>query len=140
MTSSVVWRCIAAAVVAVLVAVGVRAFFGDDGGRDIREIASDEAAIDPEDALARAPAGKVIAVRGFVYDDGSFVQLCDGLTGDDPPRCVGPSLLVKNLDLARLALEEAEIDGVSVLYTDEPIVLGGTVLGADITVTEVLSS
>lgn len=140
MTASIVWRCIVAAVVALLVAIGVRAFF--DGGDDepaYEAVESDEAALDPGDATLRAPVGTAIAVRGYVYDDGSFLQLCDSLTDDDPPRCMGPSLLLRGLDLARLSLTEAEIDGTDVLYTDEPVTLGGTVDGTQLDVVEVLS-
>ena len=141
MTSSVVWRCIAAAVVAVLVAVGVRAFFGGDdgGGEDFVEAASDEQAISVGDAIRRAPSG-TIAIRGYVYDDGSFLQLCNGLVIErDPPACRGPSALLRNLDLARLDLVQATVDGVDVAYTSEPVLLGATILGAEVTVVEVLS-
>ena len=141
MTASVVWRCIVAAVLALVLAIGVRAFFSDDSGgdADFVEVQSDDTALDPEDAILRAPVGTAIAVRGYVYDDGSFVQLCDGLTDGDPPTCRGPSLLLRGLDLARLALERDEIDGTTVLYTEEPIVLGGTVDGTQLDVVEVLS-
>ena len=126
---------------ALVLAIGVRAFFSDDGDgeADFVEVESDDAALDPDDAILRAPVGTAIAVRGYVYDDGSFVQLCDGLTGDEPPRCRGPALLLRGLDLARLALERDEIDGTTVLYTKEPIVLGGTVDGTQLDVVEVLS-
>jgi hypothetical protein len=141
--SSVVWRCIVAAVAALVIAIGVRAFF--DGGEgsgaapDFVEVQSDDTALDPGDATLRAPAGTAIAVRGYVYDDGSFLQLCDGLTEEDPPRCRGPVLLLEGLDLARLALERAEIEGTTILYTAEPVVLGGKVDGTVLDVVEVLS-
>ena len=141
MTSSVVWRCIAAAAVAVLVAVGVLAFFGDDGGggEDFVEAASDDRAISVADAIRRAPSG-TIAIRGYVYDDGSFLQLCNGLVIErDPPACRGPSALLRNLDLARLDLVRATVDGVDVAYTAEPVLLGATILGTEVTVVEVLS-
>ena len=140
MTSSVVWRSIVAVLVALLIAIGVRAFF--DGGDDAPaydEVESDDDALDPGDATLRAPVGTAIAVRGYVYDDGAFLQLCDTLSDDEPPRCVGPSLLLRGLDLARLALEEGEVDGTTVLYTDEPVTLGGTVDGTQLDVVEVLS-
>jgi hypothetical protein len=137
--ASVVWRSIVAAVVALVIAIGVRAFFDGDDGDDFVEVTSDEAAIAPGDAIQRAPADAAIAVRGYVYDDGAFVQLCQGLQDGDPPTCRGPSLLLKNLDLARLALVEDEVDGRTIHYTEEPVTLGGTVLGTELTVLEVLS-
>ena len=140
MTSSVVWRCIVAAVIALVLAIAVRAFFDDDApGDGFVQVDSDETALDPQDASIRAPE-EAIAVRGYVYDDGSFLQLCDGLTDGDPPTCRGPSLLLRNLDLARLDLTEGEVDGTDVLYSAEPVVLGGTVLGTELTVLEVLVS
>ena len=140
MTASVVWRCIVAAVIALVLAIAARAFFdGDDPGDGFVQVDSDETALDPQDASIRAPS-KAIAVRGYVYDDGSFLQLCDGLTDGDPPTCRGPSLLLRNLDLARIDLTEGEVDGTTVLYSAEPVVLGGTVLGTEMTVLEVLVS
>lgn len=138
MTSSVVWRCIVAAVLAVLVAVAVRAFFGGDDEPRRVEVASDEQAISVADAIRRAPR-QTIAIRGYVYDDGSFLQLCNGLVDGDPPRCLGPSALLRNLDLARLDLERGERDGVDVAWTAEPVLLGGTIAGTEVTVAEVLS-
>ena len=125
------WRCIVAAVLALVLAIGVRAFFSDDGGgeADFVEVASDDAALDPGDAILRAPADRAIAVRGYVFDDGSFLQLCQGLVDGDPPACRGPSLLLRNLDLARLDVTEADVDGTPIAYTEEPVTLGGTVLG-----------
>lgn len=141
MTSSVVWRCIVAAVVALVVAIAVRAFFEGDGSGepDFIEVHSDDTAVDPRDATLRAPVGTAIAVRGYIYDDGSFVQLCDGLIDGDPPRCRGPALLVRGLDLARLSLTHGDVDGTAVLYSEEPVVLGGTVDGTQMDVVEVLS-
>jgi len=138
-TASIVWRCIVGVVVAIVVAVGIRAFFGaDDDGADHVEVESDSAALSVADAVRRAPP-TAIAVRGYVYDDGSFLQLCNGLVDGDPPTCRGPSVLLRNLDIARLALVEGEVGGVDVLYSDEPVLLGGKVVGTELEVVEVLS-
>jgi hypothetical protein len=145
-SASVVWRIIIGAVVGLVIAIAVRAFFdsgddsaGDDGEPEFVEVESDDRALDPGDATLRAPVGTAIAVRGYVYDDGAFVQLCDGLTTEEPPRCRGPVLLVRGLDLARLAIIRAERDGATVLYTEEPVVLGGTVDGTALDVVEIFS-
>ena len=133
-----VWRVIVGVVVVVLVLAGVNAFFAGDDGEDFEEVTSDETALAVADAINRNP-GVAFAVRGWVYDDGAFLQLCNGLIDGDPPRCRGPVLLLKNLDLRRLDLEEGDRDGTTVRYTAEPVVLGGTVDGTQLSVVEVLS-
>ena len=128
-------------VIAALVVLGVLAFslFGDDddGEPDIREVQSDERGLSVSEAIGRAPED-TFAVRGFAYDDGAFIQLCNGLTDQSPPRCVGPSILLLDLDLGRLPIKEGDIDGTRVLYTDEPVLLGGNLDGTQLRVVDVL--
>jgi hypothetical protein len=139
------WRIFTAVVVALVIAGGIQAFFADDdrGGDgeddDFVEAESDDEALSVLDAINRNP-GVSFAVRGWVYDDGSFVQLCQGLYTEGEPRCRGPVLLLKNLDLARLDLEAGEWNGNEVRYTDEPVILGGTIDGTQLSVVEILSS
>lgn len=128
----------------VLAAVGVLgvlafSFFGDDDGGEpeIREVLSDERGLSVREAIARAPED-TFAVRGFAYDDGAFIQLCNGLTDHSPPRCAGPSILLLDLDLQRLPLERGEVDGRRVLYTEEPVLLGGNLDGTQLRVVDVL--
>lgn len=100
---------------------------GDDEPT-ITEVESDEVAVSVGDALTRQPT-VAFAVRGFVYDDGAFVQLCNGLTGGEPPTCRGPSMLLEDLDLGRVPIKTGKVDGRTVRYTTEPVVLGGTLEG-----------
>lgn len=126
------------AAIGVLVIVVFSLFGGDDDGEpDIREVQSDERGLSVKEAIGRAPED-TFAVRGFAYDDGAFIQLCNGLTDDSPPRCVGPSVLLLDLDLQRLPLERGEIDGRRVLYTEEPVLLGGNLDGTQLRVVDVL--
>ena len=128
-------------VLAALGVLGVLALslFGgdDDDGPDIREVLSDERGLSVKEAIARAPED-TFAVRGFAYDDGAFIQLCNGLTDQSPPRCVGPSILLLDLDLQRLPVQDGEIDGRRVLYTEEPVLLGGNLDGTQLRVVDVL--
>jgi hypothetical protein len=128
----------------VLAALGVLAVLAftlvggdDDGEPEIREVLSDERGLSVKEAIARAPED-TFAVRGFAYDDGAFIQLCNGLTDQSPPRCVGPSILLLDLDLQRLPLERGEVDGRRVLYTAEPVLLGGDLDGTQLRVVDVL--
>ncbi|HEX4904864.1 MAG TPA: hypothetical protein VFU93_05405 [Acidimicrobiales bacterium] len=126
------------AAIGVLVIVVFSLLGGDDDGEpDIREVQSDERGLSVKEAIGRAPED-TFAVRGFAYDDGAFIQLCNGLTDDSPPRCVGPSVLLLDLDLQRLPLERGEIDGRRVLYTEEPVLLGGNLDGTQLRVVDVL--
>lgn len=135
------WRVFGAIVVALLVVAGSRAFFSDDadGEPDFEEVESDDVALSVMDAINRNPTVP-FAVRGYVYDDGAFLQLCNGLVDGAPPRCRGPVLLLQDLDLARLNLEEGEQDGTAVRYSAEPVILGGTIDGTQMAVVEVLNS
>lgn len=126
------------AAIGVLVTIVFSVFGDDDDGEpDIREVQSDERGLSVKEAIGRAPQD-TFAVRGFAYDDGAFIQLCNGLTDDSPPRCVGPSILLLDLDLQRLPVQRGEIDGRRVLYTEEPVLLGGNLDGTQLRVVDVL--
>lgn len=104
---------------------------------EVETAGSDERAFSILDALQQAETD--IAVRGHVYDDGAFLQLCAGLKGDGPPTCAGPSLLLRQLDLARLDLEEGETAaGTEVLWTEEPVVVTGSLDGTVFNATDIL--
>lgn len=135
------WRVFGAIVVALLVVAGVRAFFTDEPDEDeeFQEAESDDEALSVLDAINRNPQVP-FAVRGWVYDDGAFLQLCHGFSTDGEPRCKGPVLLLQNLDVARLDLERGEWNGEEVRYTAEPVILGGTIDGTQMAVVEILSS
>jgi hypothetical protein len=124
----------------VLAAIGVVAFVvwtvaaGDDEPT-VREAPSNRDGLSVADAINRAPK-VAFAVRGFIVDDGAFVQLCERIVLETPPKCAGSVLLLRNLDLARVNLEERG----GVRYTAEPVILGGRVDGTQLSVVDVLAA
>lgn len=125
----------------VLAAVGVIAFVvvsltrGDDSAEPSVTVAkSDDKALSVKDAINRSP-NVAFAVRGYVIDDGAFVQLCEGIQDTKPPRCAGSVLLVRNLDIARVNTNRSG----KVRWTPEPVVLGGRIDGTQLYVLDVLA-
>jgi hypothetical protein len=108
---------------------------GGDDEPAVHEATSDGDGLSVTDAINRAPDID-FAVRGYVFDDGAFVQLCQGIVMTEPPRCRGPVLLLHDLDLARVNLLEAK----TVRYTDEPVILGGRINGTQLFVVDVLAA
>jgi hypothetical protein len=116
--------------------VVVWSFVRDDGSdADVALTKSDAKALSVEDAVNRAP-DVAFAVRGYVVDDGAFVQLCQGIQKTRPPRCGGAVVLLRNLDLARLNLERSG----KVRYTPEPVILGGRLDGTQLYVLDVVAA
>lgn len=80
-----------------------------------------------------------IAVRGYVFMRERFPpELCTGRIPGEPPRCLGPSLVLRDLDLGRLDLRRFDDEGVEVVWTSEPVALLGRIDTATLTVTEIL--
>ena len=100
----------------------------------VRLAKSDDHGLSVRDAINRAP-NVAFAVRGFVVDDGAFVQLCEGIQDTKPPRCAGSVLLVRNLDQSRLDMRRSG----KVRWTPDPVVLGGKVDGTQLYVADVLA-
>jgi hypothetical protein len=73
------------------------------------------------------------AVTGNLLVQDGDVRLCSALAESFPPQCGGPSLLVEGLDLDTVADLISEGD---VSWTDNPIVLEGTVDGDTLSVSE----
>jgi len=103
---------------------------------EVDTVASDERAFSILDALQQGKTD--IAVRGHVYDDGAFLQLCSGLKDGSPPTCAGPSLLLRQLDLNRLDLERGDVAGTEVVWTEQPVVLTGMLDGTVFNATDIL--
>lgn len=66
--------------------------------------------------------GGVIAVQGFLFDDGSGPVLCDALAESFPPQCGGDSLPVSGHEEA---VDVPIISEQGVTWTDQPVVLLG---------------
>jgi len=127
------WLLVIAAVGVVVVVA--TSFIGGNDAPAVHEATSNADGLSVTDAINRAPDVD-FAVRGYVFDDGSFVQLCQGITMSSPPSCRGPVLLLHDLDLARVNL----LDAKTVRYTDEPVILGGRINGTQLFVVDVLAS
>jgi hypothetical protein len=129
---------IAVVVIVLLSLVGGDGDGASDEDPDADRVESDDVAVSVSEAVARQPLVPFV-IRGYVYDDGAFVQLCNALTREDLRRCGGPSVLLEDLDLGRLALARDEADGRAVRYTEEPVLLGGTLDGTTFSVEDILA-
>lgn len=88
-----------------------------------------------QDAFYRRPAKETV-VRGYVFAGGGFpARLCTGLRTGTPAQCVGPYLVLENLDPSRVPVREAE----GVVWSTEPIAFLGTVTVDRLTVREIVS-
>ncbi|MEN3272570.1 MAG: hypothetical protein V7636_1331 [Actinomycetota bacterium] len=135
MTRRVLNALLVLAAIGVIVFVIVSLTRGDsDDEPSVKLSESDDAALSVKEAINRAP-NVAFAVRGYVFDDGAFVQLCEGMQDTNPPRCAGSVLLVRNLDLARLNTHTSG----KVRWTPEPVVLGGRIDGTQLYVLDVLA-
>lgn len=75
----------------------------------------------------------VVAVSGYLLDDGSGLRLCSVLAESFPPQCGGSSLTVEGFDFDRMIevpeyeLAQVERSG-GVTWTDVPVTLLGEVV------------
>jgi hypothetical protein len=135
MTRRILNALLVLAAVGVILVVVISLTRSDDGDEpSVKYAKSDETAISVKEAINRAP-NVAFAVRGYVFDDGAFVQLCEGMQETSPPRCAGSVLLARNLDLARLNTHRSG----TVRWTPDPVVLGGRIDGTQLYVLDVLA-
>ena len=92
----------------------------DDGAIDSGGLIIDGGLTIPE-ALATDATG-IIAVKGFLIDDGQEARLCELLAESLPPQCGGASVVIDSLD--QIDPDEITSDG-NVTWTDQLV----TVLG-----------
>ena len=78
----------------ILLALALTACLGDDAGSILDD------PVTPEEALARDDG--LVAVRGFLIDEGTGARICSAVMESYPPQCGGPSLSVTNVDVASL--------------------------------------
>lgn len=96
----------------------------DEGDEPQAPIPDDEDALSVPDLLATSPSGEVV-LRGLFFDDGSGLVVCDALAESFPPQCPGPQISITNPAAAAAAFTE---EG-GVRWTDQPVVLLGTLAG-----------
>lgn len=102
---------------------------GDDGAVNSGGLVIDGGLTIP-DALTTDATG-IIAVQGFLIDDGQEARLCELLAESFPPQCGGASILIDSLD--QIDPDEL-VSGGDVTWTDQLVtVLGELVDGTLVT-------
>lgn len=91
-----------------------------------------------DQALGTEAAG-VVAVSGYLFDDGSGLRLCSALAESFPPQCGGSSLTVEGFDFDRMIeLPEYELVQVEhsggVTWTNAQVALFGEVVDGSLVV------
>ncbi len=90
-------------------------------------------------ALTSSPR-RPVAVRGYVFLRERFPpELCTGMLPGKPPRCLGPSLTVFDLDVTRLEMKTGSDKGVRVQWTARPVAIYGDLNTASLKVREILA-
>lgn len=82
------------------------------------------------DALTTDASG-VIAVQGFLFDDGSGPVLCEVLAESFPPQCGGASVAVEGHEEA---VDVPIVSEQGVTWTDQPLVLFGEIVDGTLVV------
>ncbi len=111
---------------------------GEESGVELAE--ATDAALSVPMAVERA-TGEPLPVRGFVFIEPGHLapNLCFGRQRGEPPRCQGPFVSLRYLDVHRLDLTVADSPDGEVRYTRRPVVLYGEVRGLELAVREILS-
>lgn len=99
--------------------LALTACLGDDAGSILDD------PVTPEQALER-PDG-LVAVRGFLIDDGGGARICGAIAESYPPQCGGASLPVRGVTVANL--EGATVEG-TVSWVELAVVEGSLRSGA----------
>ena len=76
------------------------------------------------EALSRSATG-VIAIQGFLFDDGSGPKLCEALAESFPPQCGGASIPVSG-HVGTFDVPLVSEQGVT--WTDQPVTLFGEII------------
>jgi hypothetical protein len=81
-----------------------------------------------------------LLVRGNVFDGpgGLGLRLCQGKRNTSPPRCIGPFLVLHQVDDGVFPLESGRTEDGEVRWMSDPITLRGTIVGTRMDVSEVL--
>lgn len=82
------------------------------------------------DALASDATG-VVAVQGFLFDDGSGPVLCDALAESFPPQCGADSLAVSGHEQS---IDAPLINEQGVTWTDQVVVVFGEIVDGTLVV------
>ena len=91
-----------------------------------------------DEALASDATG-IVAVRGYLFDDGTGLRLCSVLAESFPPQCGGALLTVEGFDLDRMIevpeyeLVQVENSG-GVTWSDGRVTLFGEVVNGNLVI------
>lgn len=103
---------------------------GSDGGDVASMGVPGDGGLTVTEALDGGASG-VIAVRGFLFDDGSGPRLCEALAESFPPQCGGASISVSgHVGTSDVPLVSEQ----GVTWTDQPVTLFGEVLDGKLVV------
>jgi len=110
------------------------------GGAVISGSVTLESGLTIEEALGSDVAG-IVAVRGYLFDDGTGLRLCSVLAESFPPQCGGASMPVEGFGFDRISgLADDELVRVEqsggVTWTDGPVTLFGEVVDGTFVVDE----
>ncbi len=103
---------------------------GDDGAVDSGGLIIDGGLTIPE-ALATEATG-IIAVRGFLIDDGQEARLCELLAESFPPQCGGASIVLDSTDQID---PDDMTSGGDVTWTDQLVTVLGELMDGTLVTT-----
>jgi hypothetical protein len=109
-----------------------------DGGVVMDGAVVVEGGLTIDEALASDVTG-IVAVRGYLFDDGTGLRLCSVLAESFPPQCGGAMLTVEGFDFDRM-IEVPEYEFVQVensagvTWSDGHITLLGEVVNANLVI------
>jgi hypothetical protein len=107
----------------------------DEPGTAVSNGALVDGGLLPKDALDSDALG-IVAVQGFLVNNGSGVRLCELLAESLPPQCAGSSILVSGDDeVIAVPLENAR----GVTWTGQPVTLFGNVIDGTLIVDATVS-
>ena len=87
------------------------------------------------EALSGSATG-VIAIQGFLFDDGSGPKLCEALAESFPPQCGGTSIAISgHVGTADIPLVSEQ----GVTWTDQPVTLFGEIIDGTFVVSSTVS-
>jgi hypothetical protein len=87
-----------------------------------------------------ASSARPVAVRGYVFKRERFPpELCTGRLPGKPPKCLGPTITLYDLDLTRLEMKTGSDHGVRVQWTERPVAIYGDISTATLKVREIFA-
>ncbi|MBK5269082.1 MAG: hypothetical protein JJE47_16800 [Acidimicrobiia bacterium] len=102
---------------------------GSSGGMTV------DGGLSVSDALSGGVSG-VLAVQGFIVDDGTGAKLCEALAESFPPQCAGASMPISGYETA---ITTPFINEQNVMWTDQTVSLFGEIVDGTFVVSSAVS-